>query len=130
VRSSKSARFYLAQCPTRFAYNWDLLEVTSRNFYALRDFLERTTGGLTSLVSASTRSAKDALGNFVTLAKDASLHKRFMTGARILDLVGAYLRIFESQSRKMSFVYPARPVHGHCCVNSHVPWIASTTLSS
>jgi hypothetical protein len=44
VRSSKSARAYLAQWPTRFAYNRDLLEVTGRNFYTLRDVLEKTPG--------------------------------------------------------------------------------------
>jgi Protein of unknown function (DUF 659) len=45
VRSSKSASNYLVQCPTRFAYNRVLLEVTGRNFYALSDVLEKTPGG-------------------------------------------------------------------------------------
>jgi hypothetical protein len=43
----------------------------------------------------------------MSLAEDASLHKRFKTGARILDPVVAYLRILDSQSSKLSFVYPA-----------------------
>jgi hypothetical protein len=43
----------------------------------------------------------------MTPAEDASLHKRFITGARVIDPVVAYLRIFDSQSSKLSFVYPA-----------------------
>lgn len=94
--------------PTRFVFNRDQLLTCARNRPALRNLFVRSNGGdVPMLVKMRSEKSRQAQAAFLRVAESASNSRDWLAASRVLDPVCHFLRLFDSQSSRLSLVLPA-----------------------
>jgi len=99
---------YPKPCSTRFLFTRDLLVTCARNRPALRNLVECNNGAeVPRLVKMRNENNRQSQAAFLRVAESAADARDWLAASRILDPVCRYLRLFDSQSGRLSLVLPA-----------------------